>query len=135
LSGDSDRSGKSADPRRQIAFRAGTSAETWVAALLMAKGFRILARRWKSPLGEIDLIARRRKLLIFVEVKARGQLTDAEWSITPHQRRRIAAAAEVWLSLHPDDRIRDVRFDAILVAPARFPRHIPAAFDASTGEI
>jgi len=79
----------------------------------MAKGFRILARRWKSPRGEIDLIARRRKLLIFVEL----------------QRRRIAAAAEVWLSLHPDEHILDIRFDAILVAPARFPRHIPAAFD------
>jgi putative endonuclease len=135
LSGNSDRSGKSADPRRQVAFRAGTSAENWSAALLMAKGFRILARRWKCPLGEIDLIARRRKLLIFVEVKARGQLADAEWSITPHQSRRIAAAAEVWLSLHPDDHILDIRFDAILVAPARFPRHIPAAFDASTAEI
>lgn len=94
-----------------------------------SQGFRILARRWKSPLGEIDLIARRRKLLIFVEVKARGHLADAEWSITPLQRRRIAAAAEVWLSLHPDEHILDIRFDAILVAPAQFPRHIPAAFD------
>jgi putative endonuclease len=120
---------RSADPRRQIAFRAGTSGETWAAALLFAKGFRILARRWKCPLGEIDLIARRRGLLIFVEVKARGQLEQAEWSITPHQRRRIAAAAEVWLSQHPDDRVRDIRFDAIVVAPARLPRHIPAAFD------
>jgi putative endonuclease len=120
---------RAADPRRQIAFRAGISGETWAAALLFAKGFRILARRWKCPVGEIDLIARRRALLIFVEVKARKEFEEAEWSITPRQRLRIAAAAEVWLSEHPDDRVRDIRFDAILVAPARLPRHIPAAFD------
>jgi putative endonuclease len=120
-----------ADRRRQIAFRAGTAGETWAATLLMLKGFRILARRWKCPVGEIDLIARRRRLLIFVEVKARGQLQDAEWSITPRQRHRIVAAAEAWLALNPDERIRDMRFDAILVAPRHLPRHIPAAFDAT----
>jgi putative endonuclease len=120
---------RSADPKRQVAFRAGTAGESRAAALLMLKGFRILARRWKCPVGEIDLIARRRKLLIFVEVKVRGQLEEAEWAVTPRQRHRIAAAAEVWLSFHPDDRIQDIRFDAILVAPGRWPRHIPAAFE------
>ena len=95
----------------------------------MAKGFRILARRWKCPAGEIDLIARRRRLLIFVEVKAREQFADAEWSITPRQRQRIVAAAEAWLARNYE-RIRDMRFDAVLVAPRRLPRHIPAAFDA-----
>jgi putative endonuclease len=133
MPGDPARFAKSADkrvdPKRQVAFHAGTSGETWAAALLFAKGFRIVARRWKCPLGEIDLIARRGKLLIFVEVKARAELEEAEWSIAPRQRRRIAAAAEVWLAQHPDDRIRDIRFDAILVARRRLPRHIPAAFE------
>ena len=46
------------------------------------------------------------------------------------QRLRIAAAAEAWLARNADDRIRDIRFDAMLVAPGRIPHHIPAAFDA-----
>ena len=59
---------------RQIAFRVGISAESRAAAFLIAKGFRILARRWRSPAGEIDIVARRRNLLVFVEVKARPTL-------------------------------------------------------------
>lgn len=122
---------RAANPARQVAFRAGISAESRAAMLLLAKGFRILARRWKSPVGEIDIIARRRSLLVFVEVKARARLDDAAWSVTDRQRSRIVAAAEAWLAAHADERIRDIRFDAILVAPGRLPQHIPAAFDAS----
>ena len=118
-------------PQRQVAFRTGISAESRAAALLVAKGFRILARRWKSPVGEIDIIARRRGLLIFVEVKARDTLDEAAWSVTERQRARIIAAAEAWLAQNPDPRIRDIRLDVILVAPGRVPRHIQAAFDAS----
>jgi len=118
-------------PERQVAFRTGISAESRAAALLIAKGFRILARRWRSPVGEIDIVARRRALLVFVEVKARETLDDAAWSVTDRQRARIIAAAEVWLARFPDSRIQDIRFDAMLVAPGRIPRHIPAAFDAS----
>jgi putative endonuclease len=114
-----------------VAFRVGISAESRAAALLIAKGFRILARRFRSPVGEIDIVARRRHLLIFVEVKARERLDDAAWSVTERQRARIIAAAEAWLAAHPDPRIQDIRFDAMLVAPGRMPQHIPAAFDAS----
>ncbi|MEX0752123.1 MAG: YraN family protein [Xanthobacteraceae bacterium] len=117
---------------RQVAFRLGLSAESRAAAFLVAKGFRILARRWRSPAGEIDIVARRRHLLIFVEVKARDNLDEAAESVTPRQKRRIAAAAEVWLAAHPDDPVHDVRFDAMLVAPGRMPRHIPAAFEVET---
>ena len=99
--------------------------------LLIAKGFRILARRWRSPVGEIDIIARRRHLLLFVEVKARQTLDEAAWSVTERQRVRIIRAAEAWLARNADDRISDIRFDAMLVAPGHIPRHIPAAFDAS----
>jgi putative endonuclease len=117
-------------PERQLAFRVGISAESRAAAFLIAKGFRILARRWKSPVGEIDIVARRRSLLVFVEVKARNNLDEAAESLQARQQRRIAAAAEVWLAAYPDDAIRDFRFDAILVAPGKMPRHIPAAFEA-----
>ena len=123
-------SGPAPRPERQLAFRTGLSAESRAALLLVAKGFRILARRWKSPVGEIDIIARRRGLLVFVEVKARDDLDDAAWSVTDRQRARIVAAAEAWLARYPDPRVRDIRFDAMLVAPRRVPRHIPAAFDA-----
>lgn len=117
-------------PERQEAFQTGISAESRAAFFLIAKGFRILARRWRSPLGEIDIIARRRRLLIFAEVKARASLDEAAESINMRQRRRIAAAAEVWLAANPDESIQDIRFDAILVAPGRIPRHIIAAFES-----
>ncbi len=118
-------------PDRQAAFRLGLSAESRAAALLIAKGFRIAARRWRSPAGEIDIVARRRGLLVFVEVKARERVDDAAWSVTPRQRLRIVAAAEAWLAGHPEDAQSDVRFDAILVAPRRLPQHVVDAFDAS----
>ena len=117
-------------PERQAAFRVGISAESRAAAFLIAKWFRILARRWRSPLGEIDIVARRRHLLVFAEVKARASLAEAAESVDERQRRRIAAAAEVWLAANPDKTIFDIRFNAILVAPGKIPRHIPAAFEA-----
>jgi putative endonuclease len=116
-------------PERVAAFRTGLSAESRAALLLVAKGFRILARRWKSPLGEIDIVARRRHLLIFVEVKARDKLDDAAEAVTMRQRQRIAAAAQAWLAVHPRDVSCNMRFDAMLVAPGKIPRHIPAAFE------
>ena len=119
-----------ADPARQAAFRLGLSAESRAAAALMAKGFRVLARRWRSPAGEIDLVARRGDLLIFVEVKARPSFDDAAWSVSERQKRRIASAAAAWLAANPQDASRDMRFDVVLVAPRRWPRHIQAAFEA-----
>lgn len=118
-------------PERQAAFRVGISAESCAAAFLVAKGFRILARRWRSPLGEIDIVARRRQLLVFVEVKARATIDEAAEAVNERQRRRIAAAAEVWLAANPDKKIVDIRFDAILVAPGKIPRHVPAAFETN----
>jgi len=117
-------------PERQAAFRLGLSAENRAATYLMAKGYRIVARRWKSSVGEIDIVARRKQVLVFVEVKARERLDDAAECFTTRQQRRIAAAAAVWLAEHPEDGACDIRFDAVLVAPRRLPRHIPAAFDA-----
>jgi putative endonuclease len=116
--------------KRVAAVRAGISAESRAALFLIAKGYRILARRFRSPVGEIDIVARRGRTLVFVEVKARSRLDDAAESLVPRQRRRIAAAAAAWLADHPDDADRHIRFDAVLVAPGRLPRHIAAAFEA-----
>lgn len=121
---------KTPRPERVAAFGLGLSAESRAAAYLVAKGYRILARRWKSPVGELDLVARRRHLLVFVEVKARASLDDAAEAVLPRQQRRIAAAAEAWIATYPDPTITDMRFDAILVAPRKLPRHIESAFDA-----
>ena len=118
-------------PERQVAFRLGLSAESRAAAMLVAKGYRIVARRWTSPVGAIDIVARRRKTLVFVEVKARERLDDAAEAVIGRQQRRIIAAAEAWLATHPDDIDCDIRFDVMLVAPKSLPRHIMAAFDAS----
>ena len=117
-------------PERVAAFRVGLSAESRAAAYLIAKGFRIAARRFRSPVGEVDIVARRGRLLIFVEVKARNRLDDAAESLLPRQQRRIAAAAAAWLAEHPNDMESHIRFDAVLVAPGRIPRHIPAAFES-----
>jgi putative endonuclease len=107
------------------------SAEGRAAALLVAKGYRILARRFRTPLGEIDIIARRRDVLVFVEVKARDNFDEAAEAIGKRQQNRIIGAAQMWLAAHPEDVMRDMRFDAILVIPGRLPRHLLAAFDAS----
>src|SRR5215217_8791376 len=109
-------------PERVAAFRTGLSAESRAAALLIAKGYRIVARRFRSPVGEIDIVARRRKTLIFVEVKARERLDDAAEAVIVRQQRRIIAAAEAWLATYPDDLNYDLRFDVMLVAPRSLPR-------------
>ncbi|MCC8978652.1 YraN family protein [Bradyrhizobium acaciae] len=122
----------SASPERVAAFRTGISAESRAAALLIAKGYRILARRFRTPYGEIDLVARRRNLVAFVEVKARASLDDAAYAVTPRQQQRIVNAAQAWLMAHPEHAEFDLRFDAVLIAPRSLPRHLLAAFDAST---
>jgi putative endonuclease len=98
---------------------------------LIAKGYRILARRFKTPLGEIDIIARRRRALVFVEVKARERADEAAEAVTERGKRRIVAAAELWLARNPADAQREIRFDVMLVIPGKIPQHIPNAFDAT----
>ncbi len=125
-----ERQKREARPEKIAAFSLGISAESRAAAWLIAHGYRILARRFKSPLGEIDIVAARRRTLIFVEVKARATLDDAAYSVTQRQQQRIAGAAEIWLANNPVPAITDMRFDVILVAPGKLPRHITAAFES-----
>jgi len=118
-------------PERVKAFRLGLSAESRAAMLLVAKAYRIVARRFKTPFGEIDIVARRRRALVFVEVKARDTIDEAVEAVTERGKRRIVGAAEFWLASHPADAKAEIRFDVIVVAPGKVPRHIANAFDAT----
>lgn len=122
--------GRAADPRRSAAWGRGRLAEAAALVLLLAKGYRILARRWRGPGAEIDIIARRGTTVVFIEVKARDRMADAELALTPGQRRRITRAAEFYLARHPRHAGGDRRYDVILVSKGAWPRHIEAAFDA-----
>ncbi len=126
-----DQKSKAASPARVAAFRTGLSAESRAAAYLLAKGYRVLARRFRTPHGEIDIVARRRNLIAFVEVKARASLDEAAFAVTPRQQARIIDAAQAWLAAHPEHAEFELRFDVILIAPRHLPRHLLAAFDAS----
>ena len=119
---------KTPSPRRQQAERLGRLAEAKAAMMLRLKGYRISAQRWKSPAGEIDLIARRGSVVAFVEVKARADADDALASVGPQQRRRIVRAARHWLASNPDAVECDCRFDIVLVTPYQWPQHIANAF-------
>lgn len=127
----SRRSSARPEPKRQAALRLGISAETRAALMLLAKGYRILARRYKTPVGEIDIVARRRGLLVFVEVKARENFDAAAAAVTPRQQARIINAAQFWLASHSQTADCPMRFDAILVAPGRIPWHLENAFAAT----
>ncbi|MGQ0662735.1 MAG: YraN family protein [Pseudomonadota bacterium] len=113
----------------------GRRAEWLAAWRLRLAGYRILARHVRTPVGEIDLIARRGDCLIFVEVKARAALDAAARALGPSQMRRIRRAAEAFLATRPDLRGLTLRFDALLVAPGRLPRHIVDAWRDSESRI
>jgi putative endonuclease len=109
---------------RQRAERGGRRAETLAAWWLRLKGWRILATRVRTPVGEIDLVARRGRTLAFVEVKARATDDEAGLALDDYRLRRVARAAEALAVRYarPDDTIR---IDAIFVVPRRWPRHVP----------
>lgn len=109
--------------RRSRAESRGRRAETLAAWYLRLKGWRVLARRVKTPRGEIDLIVRRGRTVAFVEVKWRASADELALAIDPYRLRRVVAAAEALASRHV--RAGDTqRIDVLLLAPGRFPRHI-----------
>jgi len=115
-----------ADRRR--AWRRGRTAEGLAVLLLRLKGWRVLARRYRTPVGEIDIIARRGRTLAFVEVKARDGAATAAEAAARRQRGRIERAARWFLAHHPDAAPSEIRFDVVLVAPWRLPLHIAGAW-------
>ncbi|MCJ7597264.1 MAG: YraN family protein [Methyloceanibacter sp.] len=113
---------------RVKAYRRGLMAETLAALLLRLKGHRIIARRYKTPVGEIDLVALKGKRLAFIEVKRRKSFEDAASALPTRARRRIVRAAQYWLASHPSYNGHDMRFDVVLTAPWSWPRMIQDAF-------
>jgi putative endonuclease len=119
--------GRAPSPR-QRAQRRGRLAESLCRWHLRLRGWRIVAADWRCPSGEIDILARRGGVLAIIEVKARGDLASAADALMPRQRRRIARAASAFLVTRPDLAELALRFDVMLVAPLRPPRHLPDAW-------
>ena len=113
---------------RRAAYERGLAAERLCALRLRLTGWRILARRYATHAGEIDIVARRGALIAFVEVKHRKQRGEVFEAITAHQRRRIENAASIFLSRHPNWRKLSLRFDLMVVSPWRWPSHLPDAW-------
>jgi putative endonuclease len=115
-------------PERQKAERRGRFAEFLCRWHLRLRGWRIVASHWRCPAGEIDILARRGRVLAIVEVKLRRDLVSAAESVLPRQRRRISRAASAFLMTRPDLAALTLRFDVMLVAPPRPPRHLAGAW-------
>ena len=113
---------------RRAAFRRGRRGEQAALWWLRLKGYRILAQDYRSPAGEIDVVARRGATLAIIEVKARDSVTAAAEAILPRQRNRIFNAARLFVSRHPRHGDCTIRFDIMLVTPGRWPRHIANAW-------
>lgn len=113
--------------KHQAAEVKGRQAEAKAALMLRMKGYRVLEKRYRSPAGEIDLIASKRGLFVFIEVKARKTVEEAFESITQKQRQRIEAAANHWIQNQSSQEFA-CRFDVIAVAPGRLPAHMKDAW-------
>jgi putative endonuclease len=110
---------------RRTRYRNGLWAEFFASIYLTLKGYRVLARRYKTRAGEIDLVAVRGGIVAFVEVKARRTFEAAEFSISAKQSRRIRRAALQWIDRNPRYAQAEQRFDALYVLPRRLPMHLP----------
>ncbi len=114
--------------RRRRALRRGAAAEYIAAIFLMLKGYRILAMRYKTKLGEIDIIARKGDLAVFVEVKARADETGAVDAVSYASQKRIRAASDLWLARQRDYARLSQRYDIVAILPGKLPRHFLDAF-------
>lgn len=121
------------DAGRRAAERRGRRAEAIAAWYLRLKLYRVLARRYRTPAGEIDLVLRRGKTIVFVEVKHRPDADAAVTAVTVSGRKRIARAAALWLSANPAAAGLDQRFDVVVTRPGRLPRHLVSVFDSAGG--
>ena len=114
--------------RGRQAWMLGLRAEFFGVWYLRAKGYRIIARRFKCPVGEIDLIARRGDVLVFIEVKARRTVDEAAHALSAKQRRRIERASEAFRLSRPDFNRYGVRFDVLLVGRGIGFNHVQDAW-------
>ncbi|MGV8853383.1 MAG: YraN family protein [Devosia sp.] len=113
---------------RIAAYRGGHRGEAVAAWYLRLKFYTIIARRAKTPLGEIDLIASRLGTTVFVEVKARASAAGQDEALAAVNQARIVRAAQYWLVRHPARAQTALRFDVIFVSPWRWPYHLVNAF-------
>lgn len=113
---------------RRKAERRGHGAERLAALALRLKGYRIVARRYRTKLGEIDLVARKGDLVAFIEVKARPSAGAAIDAVGVAAQNRIRAASDLWLSRQHDAARLSLRYDIVAVLPWRWPVHFPDAF-------
>ncbi len=111
-----------------VAQRRGLRAETLCCWWLRLKGYRVLERRLRTPVGEIDILARRGGVLAVIEVKQRRTHDEAGGAVGSNQRRRLSRAARWVLSSRPRFASLSLRYDAMLVAPWRLPRHLAGAW-------
>ncbi len=114
--------------KKRRAWRFGHVAETLCAWHLRLRGYRILARGFRGPVGEIDIVARRGRTLAMIEVKARANFATAADALGRRQQKRIARAAAAFLKARPGCAGLDVRFDVMLVRPGRLPVHLTDAW-------
>ena len=109
-------------------YKKGLLAESFAKLYFCLKGYRLLAERFKTPVGEIDLIVKRGRQLAFVEVKLRGTQEEAAEAIHAKNQSRVRRAAELYLQRHPEYTGLEFRFDALVLAPYAWPRHIRNAW-------
>ncbi|MDE1159927.1 MAG: YraN family protein [Neorhizobium sp.] len=114
--------------KRKRAERRGRLSEYVAAAFLIARGYRILAIRYRTRAGEVDLVARKGDLIAFVEVKARRVESAALDAVGYRAQQRIRATGDIWLSRRPDHARLSCRYDVIVVRPWRLPRHFVEVF-------
>jgi len=112
--------------QRKRAYLKGIKGEWFAALYLRCKGYEILQKRFKTPVGEIDLLARKGKMLVAVEVKTRNTVEQAARALTPFQQKRIEKALLFYLSGKTS--CLDLRFDVVLICPWKWPRHIQGAW-------
>ncbi|MGK6353624.1 YraN family protein [Sphingomonas sp. DT-207] len=112
---------------RRAAEASGRRGERLAGWWLRLKGWRILERRVRTPVGEVDLVVRRGNLIAFVEVKTRATGAELDFAIDERRLARVAAAAEYLMPRFagPGD---DIRIDVVLIAPRTPPRHIENAW-------
>jgi putative endonuclease len=115
---------------RSRAERRGRTAELVAALFMMMKGYRPLAWRLKTARGEIDLIMKSGRCIVFVEVKTRAEIDLGLASITPFKAQRMFDAARLWIGRNARDLGADYRFDILVVSAYHWPRHIENAFGA-----
>lgn len=117
-------------PSKTKAEKRGHWGERWAAVFLTLKLYRIRQRRFKCPMGEIDLIASHFGTLVFVEVKTRARIENLETALQAVNQRRIFKTAQYFLAKNPSLVNASARFDVIFLAPGHLPRHVRNAFQS-----